>query len=205
MNEPVADVSKLIAAFGRGDVEAGNALMTRYRPWLQLLARLQLDQRIQKRVDASDVVQQAMLEACRDFPAFRGTTEGEFRAWLRQILAHAMGRQLREHLGTKKRDMRQDVSIEQQLTQSSQRLDAILSSNDSSPSDRVIRDEQELRLAEVLERLPADYRQIVILRNVQGLSHEEAAERMGRNVGATRMLWVRALARLRHELGGGDD
>jgi RNA polymerase sigma-70 factor (ECF subfamily) len=56
-------------------------------------------------------------------------------------------------------------------------------------------------LAEVLDRLPDDYRTVIVLRNLEGLSHEEVAARLGRNVGAVRMLWVRALARLRRELG----
>ena len=60
--------------------------------------------------------------------------------------------------------------------------------------------EQELRLAEVLGRLPDDYREVIVLRNLEGLSHEEVARRMGRSIGAVRMLWVRALSRLRREL-----
>jgi RNA polymerase sigma-70 factor (ECF subfamily) len=71
----------------------------------------------------------------------------------------------------------------------------------SSPSQQAARHELEVMLAEVLARLPADCREVIILRNLEGLSHEEAARRMGRNPGAVRMLWVRALARLRAELG----
>ena len=60
-------------------------------------------------------------------------------------------------------------------------------------------------LAEVLSRLPDDYREVIVLRNLQGLSHEEVAARMGRNVGAVRMLWVRALARLREAMQAAGD
>lgn len=194
-------VSDLIAAFGRGDADACNELLTRYRPWLNLLAKIQLNPRLQSRFDASDVVQQTMLNAFRDLPQFRGSTEAELKAWLRQILAHVLSHERRHHRDAQKRSIDRDVSIDRRLAESSQKLQSILAADDSSPSDRAIRDEDELLLAQVLEKLPADYQQIIILRNLEGLSHEEAARRLGRNLGATRMLWVRALARLRKEMG----
>ena len=55
-------------------------------------------------------------------------------------------------------------------------------------------------LAEALSRLPEDYREVIVLRNLEELSHEDVAARMGRAVGAVRMLWLRALSRLRREL-----
>ena len=70
----------------------------------------------------------------------------------------------------------------------------------SSPSEHASRQELELRLADALSRLPADYAEVILLRNVESLPHEEVARRMGRGTGAVRMLWVRALARLREEL-----
>jgi RNA polymerase sigma-70 factor (ECF subfamily) len=96
------------------------------------------------------------------------------------------------------------VSLEQALAQSSQRLGEVLAASGSSPSQQAARHEQEVRLADVLARLPADYREVIILRNLEGLSHEEVARRMGRQVGAVRMLWVRALAGLRDELAPAD-
>lgn len=197
-------VADLIAAFGRGDAEACNELLTRYRPWLNLLAKIQMNPRFQSRFDASDVVQQTMLNAFRDFPQFRGASEAELKAWLRQILARVLGKERRHHRDAEKRSIDRDVSIERQLAESSQKLQSILAADDSSPSDRAIREEDELLLAQVLEKLPADYQQIIILRNLEGLSHEEAAHRLERNLGATRMLWVRALARLRKEIGEAD-
>lgn len=192
----------MVAAFRCGDLDAGNELLKRYRPWLRLLAQLQIDPQLHRRFDASDIVQQTMLEATRDFPQFRGNTEAELTAWLRQILAHALGHELNRHRGAARRNVSREVSIEQQLAESSQQLQAVLVSADSSPSDRAEKHEQELLLAEVLERLPHDYREVIILRNLQGLSHEQIAEQMQRSVGATRMLWVRALATLRREIAG---
>jgi RNA polymerase sigma-70 factor, ECF subfamily len=93
------------------------------------------------------------------------------------------------------------VSMNQSLLRSSEWLSEALAGSVSSPSLQAARNEQELLLAEVLTRLPDDYREVIVLRNLEGLSHEEVARRMGRGAGAVRMLWVRALARLRQEMG----
>jgi RNA polymerase sigma-70 factor (ECF subfamily) len=70
----------------------------------------------------------------------------------------------------------------------------------SSPSQQADRHEQEVLLADVLARLPEDYREVIILRHLEGLAHEDIARRLGRSPGSVRMLWVRALARLREEM-----
>jgi RNA polymerase sigma-70 factor (ECF subfamily) len=190
----------LLDALRRGDTAGQGELLQRYRPWLHLLARLQLERRFQGKFDASDLVQQTLLEAVRALPQFRGGTEAEFTAWLRQILAHVLAHAIRRYHGTQQRDLGREVSLEQELAQSSQRLGDMLAAPGSSPSQQAARHEQEVLLAEVLARLPADYRDVIILRNLEGLSHEEVAQRMQRTTGAVRMLWVRALARLRQEL-----
>jgi RNA polymerase sigma-70 factor (ECF subfamily) len=173
------------------------AALERYRSWLGLLARLQVEPRFRSKFDPSDIVQQTLLEAVRDFPKFRGGTEAELAAWLRTILAHVLLHQVRHFAGADRRDIGREVSLEQALAESSRRLGDTLEAPISSPSEQAGRHERELRLADALARLPADYAEIILLRNVEGLSHEEAAGRMGRGVGAVRMLWVRALAQLR--------
>jgi RNA polymerase sigma-70 factor (ECF subfamily) len=187
-------------ALRQGDAAAQGGLLLHYQSWLKLLARLEIDTQFQGKFDASDVVQQTLLEACRDLPQFRGRTEAELLAWLRQILAHVIAHEVRRYRGTQQRDVAREVSLERSLALSSQRLGAMLAVSGTSPSAQAARHEEELRLVEVLERLPDDYREVIVLRNLQGLSHEEIAGRMGRNVGAVRMLWVRALARVRSEL-----
>jgi RNA polymerase sigma-70 factor (ECF subfamily) len=188
---------RLLEALQQGDARAQGDVLLRYQPWLKLLARLQIDTRFQGKFSSSDIVQQTLLEAYRDFPRFHGRTEGELLAWLRQILAHVLAHEIRRYHGTQQRDIRQEVSLEDAIAQSSQRLGQILADSGSSPSAKAVAREQEVLLADVLENLPDDYREVIILRNLEGLSHEEVARRMGRGVGAVRMLWVRALARLR--------
>jgi RNA polymerase sigma-70 factor, ECF subfamily len=176
------------------------AQLERYRSWLGLLARLQVEPRFRAKFDASDIVQQTMLEAVRGWPKFRGGTEAELAAWLRQILAHVLMHEMRRFGASQRRDVSREESLEQALAESSRRLGDALASPGSSPSERASRQELELRLADALARLPADHAEVIVLRNVEGLSHDEIAQRMGRGVGAVRMLWVRALARLRREL-----
>ncbi len=97
-------------------------------------------------------------------------------------------------------DLDRELSLEAALAESSRRLGNALAAPGSSPSEHAGRQELELRLADALSRLPADYAEVILLRNVEALPHEEVARRMGRGTGAVRMLWVRALARLREEL-----
>src|SRR5262245_25856659 len=200
MSEPADSLAALLDALHRGDAAAQAEVLARYRPWLRLLASLHLDRPLRARCDSSDVAQQALLEACRALAQFRGTTEAELTAWLRQILAHVLAHEARRYAGTQRRDVGREVSLEQALAESSQRLGAVLAAPGTSPSGRAERREQEVLLADVLERLPDDYRAVIVLRNLQGLSHQAVARQMGRGVGAVRMLWVRALARLRQEL-----
>lgn len=175
-------------------------ILQRYRPWLLLLARMEIDGQFQGKFDASDVVQQTMLEAVRGLPKFRGGTEAEMLAWLRQVLAHVLAHEIRRYCGTQQRNVGREVSLEQSLTQSATRLRDMMVAPGTSPSGQAVRHEQEVLLAEVLSRLPADYREVIVLRNLQGLDHEEVAKRMGRSSGAVRMLWVRALAQLKLEM-----
>ncbi len=184
-----------------GNIPAQGDLLRRFEPWLRLLARVQLESRFAAKFDASDVVQQTLLEAIKAFPQFRGSTEAELTAWLRQILAHALAHEFRRYRGTAKRDIAQEVSLDAALAQSSQQLGSLLAESGPSPSQQAARRELDVLLADVLARLPNDYRDVLIFRHLENLSHDEIAARMNRSPGAVRMLWVRALAALREACG----
>jgi RNA polymerase sigma-70 factor (ECF subfamily) len=184
----------------QGTPAAQGELLRRYESWLTLLARIQLESQLRAKFDPSDIVQQAMVDAIRGLSQFRGTTEAELTAWLRQVLARALAHELRRYLGTRQRDVSLEVSLDAQLARSSQRLGAMLAGTGTSPSEQVIRREADVQLADALSRLSDDHRQVLVLRHLEDLSHEQIAERMDRSVGAIRMLWTRALAALRAEL-----
>jgi RNA polymerase sigma-70 factor (ECF subfamily) len=178
-----------------GDERTGWLL--KYEAWLRLLARNEIDSRFAGKFDASDAVQQTLLAAWQGWDQFRGNAEAQRLAWLRQILAHQLAHLARHYAGTQKRDVGRELSIDQTLCRSAQRLDALLPAGDASPSGIVAANEQRLQLAQALEALPDDYRQVIVLRNLEDLPHAEVARQMNRTEGAVRMLWVRALAALR--------
>jgi len=179
--------------------DARTQWLLRYQAWLKLLARLEIDRRFQGKFSESDAVQQTLFEAWRCWERFQGDDEPARLAWLRQILAHQLAHLARHYGATQKRDARREQSLDQTLAQSAHRLGAFLAADQSTPSAIVLRDEQQLQLAKALDNLPADYREVLVLRNLEELSHDDIAARMGRSVGAVRMLWLRALAALREE------
>jgi RNA polymerase sigma-70 factor (ECF subfamily) len=185
-----------------GDRPALGRLLEVYRSYLLVLARVQIGRRLQGKVDASDVVQEAFLGAYRDFPQFRGTTEKEFLAWLRQVLASLLANLVRHYQGTQRRDIRLERQLDRELEQSSHALDRALVAPHSSPSHQAVRREQSMLLANALGRLPPEWRDLLILRHLEGLTFPEVARRLGRTLDSVKKLWPRALAGLRQVLEG---
>jgi RNA polymerase sigma-70 factor (ECF subfamily) len=196
-----ADPEQLLREARAGDAATLGRLLETYRRYLALLARVQIGQRLQGKVDASDVVQDTFLEAHKNFATFRGGSEGEFLRWLRQILAANMADLLRRYLGTQGRDVRLEREIENAFDQSSVLLDRGLVAPQSSPSQQAVRREQAVLLADALAQLPDDYREALVLRHLEGLTFPAVAARMGRSLDSVEKLWMRGLARLRQILG----
>ena len=176
------------------DVPGSDAL-ERYRAYLRLLARLHLDPRLRGKLDPSDVVQQTLLQAHQARGQFRGRSDGELAAWLRQILARNLAHAVRD-LGREKRDVGRERSLEQALDASSSRLEAWLAAEQSSPSQRAERNEQLLRLAEALAELPEAQREAVVLHYWQGRSLAEIGDQLGRTPAAVAGLLHRGLKQL---------
>jgi len=183
-----------IAAARQGDATARDRLFAACRNYLALLARIHLEGRLGRRIDASDLVQQTLLEAYRGFGRFQGQSEGEWLAWLRQVMAHNAADIVRHHFGTAKRQADLEVPLVPPggLSQCFDPPDP-----GESPSQIAVQNEQEILLADAVAQLSEDYREVIILRNLQRLPFEEVAERMGRSRGAVQMLWMRAVERLR--------
>jgi len=187
-----------------GDPEALGRLLELYRSYLGLLARLQVNRRLQGKVDPADLVQETFLAAHRAWPEFRGTSERELVAWLRTILAARVANLARHYFGTQGRDVRLERELAAELDQSSRVLDHGLLAVQNSPSQEASRREQAVLLADTLGQLPEDYREVLILRHLEELTFPEVAERMGRSVDSVKKLWARALDRLRRILGRGE-
>jgi RNA polymerase sigma-70 factor, ECF subfamily len=184
-----------------GDEGARGRLLETFRNYLKLLARLEIRRQLRGKADPSDIVQEVFLAAHRDFDAFRGTTEAELATWLRQILAARLADLVRRYQRTKRRDVHLERRLADELDGSSQALAAKLVAMGSSPSERVLRRERAVLLADALLSLPEDYREAVLLHHFEDLGFVEVAERMGRSLDSVKKLWVRGLARLRCDLG----
>jgi RNA polymerase sigma-70 factor (ECF subfamily) len=171
-------------------------LLERYRSYLKLLARLHLDPRLQRKADASDLVQQTMVQSLNALPGFRGRTQEEMAAWLRKILANNLANVARD-LGREKRDIGRERSLEQAIHDSSARLEAWLAADQSSPSQHAQRNEQLLILAQGLDNLPEAQREAVILHHLQNWTLDAIAREMGRTPAAVAGLIKRGLQQLR--------
>ena len=174
-----------------GDSEALGQILERYRDYLRYLARARVGHELRVRLDPSDLVQETLLEAQRDFRQFLGGSERELAVWLRRILARNLADQLKYHQ-SQKRDVGREQPLDALIEQAHEALAAPL----STPSGQAARREQAVMMAAALARLPEDYREVITLRHLEGKSFDEIASRLGRSAGAVRMLWMRALERL---------
>ena len=196
-----SDPQRLLSLAQAGSGPALGQLLEGYRAYLTLLARLQISRRLQSKVDASDVVQEAFLEAHTHFDRFQGSSEGELVSWLRHILAATLANLVRRYYGTQRRNLRLERELADDLDQSSRVLDQGLAAEHSSPSEHAARREQAVRLANALDKLPEAYREVLILHHLEGLTFREVARRMGRTIDVVKKLWTPALAQLRSSLG----
>jgi RNA polymerase sigma-70 factor (ECF subfamily) len=173
--------------------------MEEYREYLALLARLQLDRTLHAKVDLSGVVQQTLLDAHQAMPRVPPQEGGQRAAWLRRILANNLADELRK-LAAGKRDLGRECSLEAALDQSSARLEGLLATRQSSPSQQAQRHERSVELAAALARLPEAQREALVLQHWEGWSLAQIAEHMGRTKAAVAGLIKRGLQQLREDL-----
>jgi RNA polymerase sigma-70 factor, ECF subfamily len=193
-----ADLGAWLNDARAGSSEAFGKLFDVCHGYLLLVARGEFDVALQAKGGASDVVQDTFLEAQRDFAAFHGTTERELLAWLRRLLLNNLSNFSRDYRQTAKRSVRREVSFgdpgKGQFAAGTPAADTL------SPSDHAMAGEQRAALERALERLPADYRQVIRLRYEEERPFAEIAEIMKRSPNAVRKLWVRAMQNVREEM-----
>ena len=194
------EINTLLNNARQGVSDDLGTLLQLYRNYLSILADTQIGQRLRVRVSPSDIVQETMLAAHRDFQKFRGCTEREFMAWLRQVLINTIHRTVDTHLKAKRRDVRREVSIEVLGKMDQSAIDFLQAFADRgpSPSEPLREREAAVALAAHLAKLRPQYREVIVLRNLQGLSFQEVAQRMDRSTNAVRMLWLRAIEKFKH-------
>ena len=190
------NVSALIRQARQGDAACRDQLFALCHSYLQIVARSQVESSLRAKVDASDLVQETLLEAFRDFQRFSGNSEQEWLAWLKRILAHNAADFIRRYRGTAKRQARREVPIRGPQESTIVRGAPEPAAECPTPSQEFLRIDDELRVTAALAELPADYREVIVLRNLQRLPFNEVAERMERSRPAVQMLWMRAIRKL---------
>lgn len=181
-----------------GSAAARGILYERCRGYLLLVAERELEPGLRGKTGASDLVQEAFLDAERGFADFRGQTESELRAWLRRILRNRAGQAARKYRLAAKRDVRGECSL-------SVWGDVQLAADVDTPSACVGAAEEADRLTAALACLPDHYQSVIQLRNTERRSFEEIGVLMGRSPEAVRKLWVRAIEQLRTALDTDND
>jgi RNA polymerase sigma-70 factor (ECF subfamily) len=184
-------------------VSENQALLEQWRPYLRTLARMQIESKLQAKIDASDIVQQTLLEAHRGMSRFRGESEQEMGVWLRRILARNLADEVRK-FRRGKRDAGIEQSIQAAFADSSLCMERFLTGAISSPDHRAIQNEQLIELAHAMDELPDDQKLAVMLHHLEGRSSGEIAAQMGRTEVAIAGLLRRGLKRLRELLRESD-
>jgi RNA polymerase sigma-70 factor (ECF subfamily) len=200
MSEPEHDSLQWLPAARAGSPEALGQLLDAYRAYLQLIAERELSPQLQAKGGASDLVQETLLDAVRGFEHFHGNSVEELRKWLRRLLLNNLVSFARRYRGAGKRQVAREVALE--AGDSSGERGGGLAADTPSPSARAMASEQAAAIARALERLPDDYRRVLLLRYQEERSFEEIGRLMDLTPNAARKLWLRAFKRLQQESGG---
>jgi RNA polymerase sigma-70 factor (ECF subfamily) len=179
-------------------------LLERHRPRLRRMIALRLDQRLQGRIDASDVIQEAYLEASTRLEDYLRRPEMPFFLWLRFLTGQKLMELHRHHLGTRMRDVGREVSLYRGSlpATSSAALAAQLLGHDTRPSEAAIRAERKIRLQEALNSMDPLDREILALRHFEQLNNAETAQLLGLQESAASKRYIRALKKLKSILSG---
>jgi RNA polymerase sigma-70 factor (ECF subfamily) len=198
--ETDGDVAMLVARLRAGDQTALAILFDRHRPKLQRMIQLRLDHRLAGRVSASDVLQEAYIDALKRLDHYFEKPDQPFFGWLRLVVGQRLADVRREHLA-QKRDAGKDVSIHPAGPGTdSGCLAAFLVGHLSSPSGVAVKHEAFTRLEQALEQMDPLDREVLALRHFEELSNTETAELLGIQPPAASKRYVRALARLKEIL-----
>jgi RNA polymerase sigma-70 factor, ECF subfamily len=197
-----SEMTRLIEQAVGGDQQAWGQLLSRHRDRLRRMVALRIDRRLRGRVDASDVIQEASLEAARRLPEYLKNPTMPFFLWLRFLTGQRLLEQHRIHLGAKARDAGREISLYHGALPetTSAALAAHLLGHLTSPSEAAIRAERRIRMQEVLNTMDPVDREILALRHYEQLSNSEVAEVLDMDKSATSKRYARALVRLKEIL-----
>lgn len=196
----------LLKEVGEGDQSAVNRLLDRHREAVRRMVQMRLDHAVARRVDASDVVQDVMLEASQRLTDYIRNPSMPFHLWLRQLAKDCMIDMHRRHRGAQRRsvDREQNMTSFNSDDQSAADLTSLLRDAELTPAASALRKEMEERFVLALDKLEESEREIIIMRHFEHLGNGEVAEALGLSAPAAGMRYLRAIRRLRELLGTDD-
>jgi RNA polymerase sigma-70 factor, ECF subfamily len=199
MTGEASETAGLLRRAAQGDQAAWGALLVRSRDRLRRMVALRLDRRLQGRVDPSDIIQEAYIDASARLAEYARQPDMPFFLWLRFLTGQRLVRVHRQHLGAEMRDVAREVSLYRGTlpAATSAALAAQLLGRDTRPSEAAVRAERSIRLQEALNSMDPLDREVLALRHFEQLSNAEAARVLGLQEGAAAKRYVRALKRLR--------
>ncbi|HEY2251892.1 MAG TPA: sigma-70 family RNA polymerase sigma factor [Planctomycetaceae bacterium] len=195
------DTDELVRRARRGDSSAANLLIDRHRHRLRRMVAIRMDRRLVRRLDPSDVVQEALVEALRLLPEYLRDRPMPFYPWLRQIAWNRLVDLHRRHIISKRRSLDREVQLDVPLDeQSAYHLADVLLAREPAPGARLLREELLYRVRKAVDRLPSEFREVLILRQIEQLSVEEIAAVLSIPQGTVKSRHFRALSQLRELL-----
>ena len=186
----------LVALAKRGDETALNKLYSVYGERVRRIIRFRLDKKLRPKLDSVDIVQDVFILALEGLENFTYKNEGDFLRWLSTIAENKL-HDIVDKFHTDKRDVYKEIpfKIEGRSTMGGS-VGAAGPMRTTTPSIIASRKEALDKLEQALDMLKPEYKQVIVLKKIEGLSHAEIAERLGKNSGAVRMLLARAMAAL---------
>ncbi|MEM7230617.1 MAG: sigma-70 family RNA polymerase sigma factor [Planctomycetota bacterium] len=196
-------LENLVERVRRGDHEAFDRLTSPFRPRLEAVIRLRLPQKIRRRVDLDDVIQETLLRAFCGMREFEWSGRARFSAWLATLAERTCADLFRKHVTAERAAVDRERSLDEPRAENASiaRLLDALDGGATGPSKNLAREERLQRLEAAISELSDEHREVVILSAIQGLPTREVAERLDRSVSAVCMLRTRALRRLREVFG----
>ncbi len=203
MTDQTDDLQDLLARLQQGDQLALAELFARHRDRLGRMVAFRLDERLRGRVAASDVLQEAYIDALKRLPHYQAEPGMPFFLWLRWVTVQRLIEVHRQHLGARIRDAGREVSIDRgESPEASSARMVELIGDLTSPSQAAQRAETMGQLQQALDGLEPMDREVLALRHFEELSNQETAAVLGIQPAAASKRYVRALERLREALAG---
>jgi RNA polymerase sigma-70 factor (ECF subfamily) len=197
MTARAEEMARWLAEALAGAADSLGQALEACRGYLLSIAQQELDPQLRTKAGASDLVQETFLKAHRHFAQFHGSAEEELLAWLRRLLLNNLADFRRLYQETQKRDAGLELALSDWRLLG--RTESGLIADEPSPSAEAMAHEQAEALQQTLDRLPEDYRQVLVWRHQEEHSFEEIGHLMNRSANAVRKLWARAVQRFQEE------